>query len=336
MVYSRVCKYSEVFTCPIRYKNSNGPQWVCQIGRKGYSKMKEKSIIKRAITSDGSARIVFIDSTAIVRTACEKHGTSKTMTAVLGRALSAASLMGSLLKNKGDSLTLKLDGDGPAGTVICVSDYKGNVRGYCDNPETELPANQYGKLDVGGAVGTDGGLIIIKDMGMGEPYVGTCPLVSGEIADDVTRYFADSEQTPTVCALGVRVDDEYKVLAAGGFLVQLLPGAEESVIDVIEKNITMISSVSAMIGSGMSAEEIVAAVLGGTEYEMFDEFDIDYVCNCSRERYLTAIAGLSANDIKDLCEKGEPIEAVCHFCNAAYSFEPREILEEYAKKISDK
>ena len=294
------------------------------------------SLITRAITSDGSARMIVAQTTEIVQRAADIHKTSKTMTAALGRSLTAASRMGSLLKDRDNSLTLQINGGGPGGKIVCVSDYKGNVRGYCDNPETELPANQYGKLDVGGAVGTDGGLIIIKDMGMGEPYVGTCPLVSGEIADDVTRYFADSEQTPTVCALGVRVDDEYKVLAAGGFLVQLLPGAEESVIDVIEKNITMISSVSAMIGSGMSAEEIVAAVLGGTEYEMFDEFDIDYVCNCSRERYLTAIAGLSANDIKDLCEKGEPIEAVCHFCNAAYSFEPREILEEYAKKISDK
>ena len=291
------------------------------------------SLITRAITSDGSARMIVAQTTEIFQKAADIHKTSKTMTAALGRSLTAASLMGSLLKDKDNSLTLQINGGGPAGRIICVSDYKGNVRGYCDNPETELCANAYGKLDVGGAVGTSGSLIVIKDMGMGEPYVGTCPLVSGEIGDDVTRYFADSEQTPTVCALGVRVDDNYKVLSAGGFLVQLLPGAEESVIDVIEKNITMISSVSQMIASGMTAEEIVAAVLGGTEYEMFDEFDIDYVCTCSRERYLAAIAGLSASDVKDLCEKGEPIEAVCHFCNAAYTFEPEEIMAEYMKKI---
>ncbi len=292
------------------------------------------SLITRAITSDGSARMIVAQTTEIVQKARDIHKTSKTMTAALGRSLTAASLMGSLLKDKDNSLTFQVNGGGPGGKIVCVSDYKGNVRGYCDNPDTELPANAYGKLDVGGAVGTDGGLIIIKDMGMGEPYVGTCPLVSGEIADDVTRYFADSEQTPTVCALGVRVDDDYKVLSAGGFLVQLLPGADDGVIDVIEKNITMITSVSQMIASGMTAEEIVAAVLGGTEYEMFDEFDIDYVCNCSRERYLTAIAGLSAGDVRDLCEKGEPIEAVCHFCNSAYSFEPSEIMDEFIKKTS--
>ena len=290
------------------------------------------SLLTRAITSDGSARMIVAETTELVQKARDIHKTSKTMTAALGRSLTAASLMGSLLKDRDNSLTFQINGGGPGGKIVCVSDYKGNVRGYCEEPAVELPPNAQGKLDVGGAVGRSGGLIVIKDMGMGEPYVGTCPLVSGEIADDVTRYFADSEQTPTVCALGVRVDNDYKVISAGGFLVQLLPGAEESVIDVIEKNITMISSVSQMIASGMTAEEIVAAVLGGTEYEMFDEFDIDYVCNCSRERYLSAIAGLSANDVKDLCDKGEPIEAVCHFCNAAYSFEPEEIMEEFVKK----
>lgn len=293
------------------------------------------SLITRAITSDGSARMIVASTTEIVQKAADIHKTTKTMTAALGRSLTAASLMGSLLKDRDNSLTLQINGGGPGGKIVCVSDYKGNVRGYCENPAVELAPNPYGKLDVGGAVGTQGGLIVIKDMGMGEPYVGTCPLVSGEIGDDITRYFADSEQTPTVCALGVRVDNDLHVIAAGGFLVQLLPGADEKVIDVIEKNISLISSVSAMIGAGMSAEEIVASVLGGIEYEMFDEFDIDYICTCSRERYLSAIASLSGKDINDLCEKGEPIEAVCHFCNSAYSFEPAEIMEAYAKKIAD-
>lgn len=290
------------------------------------------SLITRAITVDGSARMILAETTELVQKAADIHNTSKTMTAALGRALTAASLMGSLLKDRDNSLTLQINGGGPAGRIVCVSDYKGNVRGYADNPAAELMPNSRGKLDVGGAVGKDGALTVIKDMGMGEPYVGTCPLVSGEIADDVTRYFADSEQIPTVCALGVRVDQERRVLAAGGFLVQLLPGAEESVISAIEKNIASISSVSAMIQKGMSADEIFAAVLEGTQYEMFDEFDIGYVCSCSRERYLSAIAGLSAGDIDELVREDKPIEAVCHFCNKKYVFSRDEVLKEYEKK----
>ena len=164
--------------------------------------MNDRSTIKRAITSDGSARIVFCDSTAIVRTACEKHEVSKTMTAALGRALTATSIMGSLLKNSTDSLTLRIDGDGPAGNIICVADYKGNVRGYAEDMTVELPPNEYGKLDVGGAVGA-GTLYVIRDLGMNEPYIGASPIISGEIAEDITNYYANSEQTPTVCALGV-------------------------------------------------------------------------------------------------------------------------------------
>lgn len=291
------------------------------------------SMISRAITADGSARMIFADTTQIVQKAADIHNTSKTVTAALGRCLTAASLMGSLLKDKDNSLTFQVNGGGPAGRICCVSDYKGNVRGYAENPSAELPPNARGKLDVGGAVGKSGGLTVIKDMGMGEPYVGTCPLVSGEIAEDVTQYFANSEQTPTVCALGVRVDQNRKIIAAGGFLVQLMPGAEESVIEAIEKNLTTVSSVSAMIASGKSAEQIISSVLDGTGFEMFDEFDIDYACNCSRERYLTALAGLSAGDVKELCSDADkPIETVCRFCNSKYVFTPEEVLRAYAEK----
>lgn len=295
------------------------------------------SMISRAITADGSARMIFADTTLLVQKAADIHNTSKTVTAALGRCLTAASLMGSLLKDKDNSLTFQVNGGGPVGRICCVSDYKGNVRGYADNPTAELPPNARGKLDVGGVVGKSGGLTVIKDMGMGEPYVGTCPLVSGEIAEDVTQYFANSEQTPTVCALGVRVDQNRKIIAAGGFLVQLMPGAEESVIEAIEKNLTTVSSVSAMIASGKTPRQIVASVLDGTGFEMFDEFDIDYVCNCSRERYLTALAGLSAGDIKELCEDADkPIETVCHFCNSKYTFTPAEVLRAYAEKKGSK
>lgn len=292
------------------------------------------SLITRAITADGSARIILTDTTEIVQKAADIHSTSKTVTAALGRSLTAASLMGSLLKDKDNTLTLQINGGGPVGRIVCVSDYKGNVRGYADNPEVELLPNSRGKLDVGGAVGKDGSLTVIRDIGMGEPYVGTCPLVSGEIAEDITQYFASSEQIPTVCALGVRVDQNRHVLAAGGFLVQLLPGAEESVISAIENNMTGISSVSSMIQKGMSAEEIIGAVFDGIDFEIFDEFDTDYVCTCSRERYLSAIAGLSANDVKELTEENKPIEAVCHFCNKKYTFTSEEVLIKYSERTS--
>lgn len=292
------------------------------------------SLITRAITADGSARMILTDSTGIVQKAADIHGASKTVTAALGRSLTAASLMGSLLKDKDNSLTLQINGGGPIGRIVCVSDYKGNVRGCADDPTVELLPNIRGKLDVGGAVGKDGNLTVIRDMGMKEPYVGTCPLVSGEIGEDITQYFAASEQIPTVCALGVRVDQNRHVLAAGGFLVQLLPGAEESVISAIEKNMTGISPVSSMIQKGMKAEEIIGAVFDGVEFELFDEFDTDYICTCSRERYLSAIAGLSSSDIKELTEEDEPVEAVCHFCNKKYTFSSEEVLKKYSERKS--
>jgi len=294
---------------------------------------KEQSIIKRAISSDGGIRVLFCDSTAIVRRACEIHHTSKTMTAVLGRALTATSLMSSLLKDKDNTLTLQLRGDGPCGTVICVGDYMGNVRGYADDMTVELPPNVHGKLDVGGAVGA-GTLYIIKDLGMNEPYVGVSPIVSGEIAEDITEYFASSEQTPTVCALGVRVDHDNMCFAAGGYLIQLMPGFEEKDVERLETNVTMAGSVSKLIADGVSGDEIIAHLFEGIEYEMFDEFDIEYRCNCDRDRYLRALAGLGEGDLNDLAESGEPIETNCRFCGNKYQFTIDEIKKarEDAKK----
>lgn len=289
--------------------------------------MSEKvSVIKRAITTDGSARLFFIDSTAVVKRSCEIHHTSKTMTAVLGRALTAASLMGSLLKDKDNTLTLQLRGDGPAGLVVCVSDYMGNVRGYAENPDAELPPNSAGKLDVGGAVGA-GTMYIIKDLGMNEPYIGVSPIVTGEIAEDITEYFASSEQTPTVCALGVRVDNDNMCFAAGGFLLQLMPGYEDSTVDALETNVNMLGSVSKLIADGKTGEEIIDMVFSGIEYEMFDEFDVEYRCTCSREKYKTALVGLSDDDMNELRETGEPIETNCRFCGDKYVFDLAEIDE---------
>lgn len=284
----------------------------------------ETSIIKRAISSDGSVRVLFCDSTAIVRRSCEIHETSKTMTAVLGRALTATSLMSSLLKDKDNTLTLQLKGDGPAGSIVCVGDYKGNVRGYADDPNVELAPNQYGKLDVGGAVGR-GSMYVIKDMGMNEPYVGVSPIVSGEIAEDITEYFANSEQTPTVCALGVRVNTDNMCYAAGGYLVQLMPGYEDEVVDRLEANITIMESVSKLIADGKTGDEIIALILDGIEYEMFDEFDIEYLCTCCRDKYLRALVSLNETDMQELRDTGEPVETNCLFCGKKYVFELDEI-----------
>ncbi len=279
-----------------------------------------KSIIKRALSSDGGVRIIFIDSTEIVRESCRLHHTSKTMTATLGRALTATALMSSLLKDKDNSLTFRLAGDGPCGNVVCVGDYMGNVRGYADDMTVELPPHENGKLNVGGAVG-GGSMYVIKDLGMNEPYVGVSNIVSGEIAEDVTNYFAESEQTPTVCALGVRVDNDNMCYAAGGYLIQLMPGYEDRDIDIIETNVKMAGSVSKQIADGLSGDEIIAMLFSGMEFELFDEFEAEYRCNCNEDRYMRALTTLNPHDWRELKDAGEPVETSCLFCGKKYRFE---------------
>ncbi|MBR6917793.1 MAG: Hsp33 family molecular chaperone HslO [Clostridia bacterium] len=286
----------------------------------------KKSYITRAITQDGSARIFCTDSTSLVDRAVKIHKTSKTCAAVLGRALTATSLMGSLLKDRDNSLTFQIKGDGPAGTVVCVSDYSGNVRGYVQNPEVELPENKFGKLDVGGAVGKNGYVYVTKDLGLAEPYNGVSPIVTGEIGDDVTEYFASSEQTPSACALGVRVSDGIDVIASGGFLVQIMPGADSAVIDRIEANLKLIPSVSAMIKDSKTPEEIIEAVFKDIPYDVFDSFDTDYKCTCSREKYLKALISLPDKDIEELKSEDAPIETECRFCKQKYTFDISEII----------
>ena len=284
------------------------------------------STITRAMTSDGSARLFFTDSTAIVQRAHEIHRTSKTMTAALGRVLTATSLMGCMLKDKGNSLTLQFKGDGPAGSVVGVSDYAGNVRGYAQNPQVELPANAKGKLDVGGAIGR-GNFYISKDMGAGEPYTGLCEIVTGEIAEDITQYFAVSEQTPTVCALGVRCDMLCNCTAAGGFILQLLPGTPVSFIDAIEENLTALPSVSALIANskGDPAIELMDMLFKGIPYDVFDEFDTEYRCTCSREAYEKALISLGRKELSEMIDEGKPIEMTCRFCSRRESFSPEEL-----------
>lgn len=288
----------------------------------------ERSKITRALSRDGGARIIFASTTSVVQKAHEIHNTSKTMTAALGRCLTGCALMGSLLKDKDNALTLQFMGDGPAGTICCVSDYKGNVRGYAQHPEVELPPNAKGKLDVGGAIG-QGMLTVSKDLGLAEPYTGLSDLVSGEVAEDITNYYAVSEQTPTVCALGVRCDTDCSCVAAGGYLLQLLPGAEDRMIDILEKNVAKIPSVSAAVSLPNAAENVIATLFDGIEYDLFDDWDIDYVCNCSRERYERALVTLGRDELARLRDEaradGRDIETVCSFCGKTYSFTADEL-----------
>lgn len=282
------------------------------------------SYLRSAMSQDGSARLIFADTTAIVQRAADLHTLSRTATAALGRTLTATSIMGYLLKDEKSTVTVQVKGDGPLGSIVCVSDSHGNVRGYVDHPQLELPPNDKGKIDVGGAVGK-GILYVSKDLGLATPYIGQSPLVTGEIAEDITEYFAKSEQTPSVCALGVRVNRDGSCKAAGGFLLQLLPFADEAVIPKLEANISKIDSVSALIAEEKTAEEIIALVFDGIPFDLFDPAQIEYRCTCSRERYHRALLGLEKNDLEKLRADGKPIEACCQFCGAKYVFTPEEL-----------
>ncbi len=278
----------------------------------------------RMITNDGAVSVIAVDSTDIVAYMERIHCTSAVTSAALGRLLTAASMMGSQLKGEKDSLTLRLNGNGPAGPVVAVSDSSGNVRGYIGEPVVEIPLNKKGKLDVAGAVGKDGTLTVMMDLGLKEPYIGQVPIVSGEIAEDLTAYFAQSQQTPTVCALGVLVNPDLSVKAAGGFIIQLLPGAGDDTIDLVEESIRDIPPVTNMITSGLSPEEICRSALKKFELEKLDEFSPEYRCNCSKERFARGIATLKNEDLEEMAQ--DPVtEVKCHFCNKKYRFSPQEI-----------
>ncbi len=279
----------------------------------------------RCITSNGQVMATAVDTTDIVSRAENIHTTSAVVTAALGRLLTAASMMGNMLKGRDDSITLRIAGGGPAGSLIAVSDANGDVRGYVTNPIVELPLNEKGKLDVGGAVGKDGLLYVIKDLGLKEPYNGSVPLVSGEIAEDITAYYALSEQTPTVCALGVLVNPDLSVNVAGGYIIQLLPAAEEKTIELLEDGIKDISSVTGMLSDGMSPEEIIRKALCNFEVEVLYEQNIEYKCNCSKERVEKALISMGKKELESMADEMETAEIKCHFCDKVYKFSNNEL-----------
>lgn len=280
---------------------------------------KNPSSVLRAITKDGSARAFAIDSTAIVNEAIRIHMPSPTATAALGRTLSAASVLGTMLKNKNDSVTLQIKGDGPLQGVLAVADSAGNVRGYVGNPAADVPKKANGKLNVGAAVGR-GTLSIVRDTGESKPYIGMTALQSGEIAEDLSAYFAQSEQIPTLCALGVLVNPDHSCAGAGGVLIQLLPYAAEETVARLEENAKNLANLSSLIASGKTTRQILQLALAGIDFEILDEIPVAYRCPCSRARTERALISLGKDEVEKLAAEQNPVEVCCHFCDKKYHF----------------
>ena len=283
--------------------------------------------IVRAMSADGFVKASVITSKEICERARQIHKTLPTATAALGRVLTACSMMGNTQKADDGSLTLQIKGGGPLGTLLATSDSTGNVRGYVQHPQVALMEKYRGKLDVGAAVGTDGMLTVIRDLNLKEPYVGSVELVSGEIAEDVTAYFAQSEQTPTACALGVLVDTDQSVRTAGGYLIQLLPGAPDDVIDRVERGVQSAGTVTALLDEGLDAEALLRRVLPDFELEILETTPVEYRCYCTRERVELTLLSLGRDELTAMADSGESAHVECQFCDADYTFSPAEIRE---------
>ena len=281
----------------------------------------------RGMSMDGFVKVVAIRSTKMVQRGADIHKTSPNATAAFGRALTAASMMGNMQKVDNGSMTLQIKGDGPIGTIVCVSDPTGNVRGYVYEPNVPFVEKYPGKLDVGATVGTDGMLTVIRDLQMKEPYIGSIPLVSGEIGDDVTAYFAQSEQIPTACALGVLVDRDCSVKVAGGYLIQLLPGAPDETIDKVEAGIKRAGAVTAMLDAGLTPEEVLGQVCGDLGVVFMETTPVEYKCYCSRERVTAALISLGKKELTEIAEEGKDFPVECQFCDEQYVFTAEDIKE---------
>jgi molecular chaperone Hsp33 len=288
--------------------------------------------IIRMIANDAPVKASAISAKALVERARNIHTLLPVATAALGRALMAASMMGDALKEENGAVTLQIKGGGPLGTVLAVSDSAGNVRGYVQNPHVELMEKEPGKLDVGAAVGTDGTLTVIKDLGLKEPYVGSIGLFSGEIADDVAMYFVESEQVPTACALGVLVGVDQSVTSAGGYLIQLLPGADESVIEKIEAGVRRVGSVSRALDSGMDAEGLLRTVLSDFDLRVLETHPVEYRCYCSKERVQRALISMGREELRNMIDDQGSAQLTCQFCDAVYEFS-KEDLEQLLSQL---
>ena len=291
----------------------------------------------RGLSENGGVVFCGVASTQIVRKAEKLHTTSATCSAALGRLLTGAALMGSMLKDDRDQITLRVSGGGPAGVVIACTDGTGNVKGCIDHPLVELPAKPNGHLDVGGAVGKDGVLTVIRDNRLQkEPTVGQVPLVSGEIAEDLTAYYAYSEQVPTVMALGVLVDKDLSILCAGGFMVQLLPGATDAEIDQLEKNIAAMPSVTTLLHEGKTPEDMMQLALAGFAPNVLDERDVHYQCDCSAERTKEMLFSLGRKELVRMRDEDPACEVVCHFCHSKYQYDLNDLLAEYDAQAAER
>ena len=294
-----------------------------------------KGILKRYLSANGAVVCSVLDGTEMIAEMERIHHPSAVVTAALGRLSMAASLIGYDLKNIDDTVTVRLDGGGPAGILLAVADYHGNVKSYADNNIVELPLNSQGKLDVAGAVGTEGTLYVIKDLGLKEPYAGQIALVSGEIAEDITQYFASSEQIPSACGLGVLVNPDLTVAKAGGYLIQLLPFAPEEAIAQLEKNLSGITSITALLEAGLTADDIAARLMNGLDADLLDESTPAYCCDCSRERTEKMLRSLDNKTLQEMADEMPEIEVCCHFCNNKYVFTPDEVRGMMHKETSE-
>lgn len=286
----------------------------------------------RATAADHQIRAFAVTTRDLVEYARASHNTSPVVTAALGRLLTAGAMMGAMMKSSSDLLTLKIQGDGPIEAMIVTADSAGNVKGYANHPDVMLPPNAKGKLDVAGALGI-GVLSVIKDIGLKEPYVGQTILVTSEIAEDLTYYYATSEQTPSSVALGVLMNKDNTVRQAGGFILQLMPNASEEVICKLEQRIAAIESITALLDKGMRPEDILEELLGDMGLEIMDKMPVQFHCNCSKQRVEAAIASIDPKDIQEMIEDKKPIEVNCHFCNKNYVFSPEELQEMLDKRI---